>query len=555
MLLSTQKVTFDDLREECEKNLDFPYGKRTLASYVKRYAQDRPDKVAINFYGRKLTFKELDELSDRLAAGLAAMGCRKGDRIAVFMQNCPQAYLVYLAASKLGLIKVPVDPMHREHELKHQITDSGSSLIVTHDQIYPIVRNVRDECGLKNVIVTSFHDFLPSDPELPLHPMMAPAKQTFPDTVELMDLIRQYPPDPPEVEVELGDTGWLLYTGGTTGLPKGCVHTYYNELIAGVGMGIPGFDPSIISAFPVSHISGVLMYSYISVWGGTLVMLARWDPAAILEAVQKYKLNMFVAPAVVYNSLMAYPGIKDYDLSSLRICQCTSHGGPFRKEHAAKWYEATGTYLYSWGYSGTEYFDYPLRGDILFRLEEFAYGKVWPGWRIKIVDENRREVPLGERGEIVAKTASLFKGYWNNPEKTGQVLVNGWFYTGDMGSLGPDGTLYFYGRKSESFKVSGYTVSPDEVAAIGLNNPDIQEIAVIPVPNPQKPEDNIPKAFVTLKPGSKATAADLIRWFENNIAIYKCPREIEIKESLPKSNKGEILKRELKEEERKRRGL
>lgn len=287
-------------------------------------------------------------------------------------------------------------------------------------------------------------------------------------------------------------------------------------------------------------------------------MLARMDPLQILEAIDRYKPTILLAPLLIFQVIMEfYPELtktKRYDLSSLTFCLCSSHGGPWNKEHGKKWFELTGTYLYSWGYSGTEYFNYPAAGSYLNRLEELAYGKPGPGFRVRIEDfKTRGIVPEGDRGEIVAKCATLFERYWKNPQKTEETLVNGWFRSGDVGSIGKNGTLYFYGKETEAFPVSGYMVSPDEVATIGLNHSDIAEMAVIPIPNPDRPEDNVPKAFVVLHPNSFATEKELIQWFRENIAQYKCPREIEIRASLPKSVKGEILKRELIKEEREKR--
>ena len=539
-----------------------------LSGYVKKYAEN-VNRVAVNFYGRKVTYKELDESSDRLATALADLGYKKGDHIAFFLQNGPQAYIGYLAAEKLGLVRTPVDPMHKERELAYQLKDSETTLIMVQDQIYPVVKNVRDECKIEHVIVTSFHDYLPDKPEIPLHPMMKAEKQTFADTYEFLDLIKQYEPSPPKVDVELSDFGWLLYTGGTTGLPKGCIHTNYNAVASAVGGGYiyggiinPFTDievgAKIIAAFPVTHISGIITFCACLVWGMQAIMLARMDPLQILEAVDRYKATILIAPALIFNTIVQfYPELsktKKYDLSSLKLCACTSHGGPWTKELAKRWYDLTGLYLYSWGYSGTEFFDYPAGGICLNRLEEMAYGKPGPGFRVRIKDPHTHEdVPVGERGEIVAKAVTLFKGYWKNPKKTEETLVNGWFHTGDIGALGEDGTLYFYGRATYAFPVSGYQVSPDEVEAIGLTHPDIVEISVIPIPNPDRPGDNVPKAFVVLRPGSKVTEAELLQWFKDNIARYKCPREIEIGESLPKSVKGEILRRELIKRERERR--
>ncbi len=558
-----ENIKKDELRHELEESYRFPFGEKMLISkYVKKYAED-PDRTALIFYGRRITFRELDDWSDRFAAALHDLGYKNGDRMAMFLQNGPQAYIGFLAAEKLGIIRVTVDPMHKESELKHQVDDSGAVLIFVQDQMYPIVEKIRSNSIIKHVIVTSFHDFLPEQPEIPLHSMMKPEKQVFPDTFEFLDLLEQYEPRPPYVDISLYDFGWLLYTGGTTGLPKGCIHTNYNAVASAVGGGysyggiinsFKYYRPELIAAFPVTHISGLLIFCFLSVWGGCGIMLARMDPMQILEAIDRYKPSTLIAPLLIFHAIIEnYPKVsqkKHYDLTSLTSCLCSSHGGAWNKEHGKKWFDLTGTYLYSWGYSGTEYFNYPAAGAFLNRLEDMAYGKPGPGFRVRIEDlETRAVLPHGERGEIVAKCATLFEGYWNNREKTEDTLVNGWFRSGDMGSLGKDETLYFFGKATEAFPVSGYMVSPDEIATIGLNHPDIAEIAVISVPNPERQNDNVPKAFVVLHQQSSATEEELIAWFKKNISHYKCPRRIEIRTSLPKSVKGEILKRELIKQE------
>jgi len=190
-------------------DLEFLYGEKTLSEYAKIHAQETPDKTVVNFYGKEMSWRELDSMSNRLANAISDMGYKKGDRVAAFMQSCPQCYVFYLAALKLGLISVPIDPMHKELELEYALNDCGANFIMVLDQLYPLVNNVRDKCKIKDVIVTSYHDFMPDEPAFSLHPMMLAEKQTFPDTHNYHDLIEKYQPTTPDVNVSLSDDAWI----------------------------------------------------------------------------------------------------------------------------------------------------------------------------------------------------------------------------------------------------------------------------------------------------------------------------------------------------------
>ncbi len=540
------------------EHIDLIHGERPLAEYVRIHMQENPDKAVVNYYGRELSWRNLEEWSNRLASAIAEMGYRKGDRMAVFTQSCPQCYVIYLAAFKLGLVSVPIDPMHKELELEYALNDSGADFIFVLDQLYPIVQNVKEKCSVRDVVVFSFHDFMPEKPAFPLHPMMLEEKRTFPGTYEYMDLIEKGAPEAPDVSVDLLDDAWILYTGGTSGFPKGCLHTHLTTLLGGAGithlqLGADK-DDVLLTPVPHTHMYGLSTGVAASFYSGyTVIVMTRWDPAAALQAIERYKVTKFSWPMPCVASIIDHPERDNYDLTSFTTCNTVPFAIPFTRQVAEKWKEITGCRLDNFGYAlGTETFNYCACGgmgieDPFSDPGAVGVGQLAPGVQIKIVDfKTREELPVGQRGEIVVKSPSQIKYYWNKPEVNKKEIVDGWMHSGDIGALKEDGLIYYYGRNRDVIKVSGYNLAPREIEVLGLANPAIEKIVAIGIPHPKKGE--VPKAFVILKPGRQMTADELTRWFKENIAAYKVPI-IEIRETLPISNKGEVLRRVLKEEE------
>jgi len=539
------------------KGFEFPLGEALLSEYVKKHAEDMPDKVAINYYGRKVSYEELDEASDSLSAAIADMGYKKGERLGIFLQPCPQCYILYLSCMKLGMIAVPIDPMSKELELEYFLNDSGARLVATMDQTYPVVRAVMKKCNIKDVIVTSFHDYLQEEPTFPIHPMMKPPKQTFPDTHELLNLIKRYRQGPPKIDVKLSDYGYILYTGGTTGWPKGCLHTQSDLIYCALGqvelnLNKVKMDDILFSSWPLTHISGIsLSLAPTLLAGMTVIQLARWEPVAAMEAISKYGVTLIAMAIPSYYDIINHPEVNNYNLTSLRVSHTTPFAMPITNEIVEKWEQLTGCPLSDWGYASSEHMNYCGYGyGLPFpRPECSTFSRPLPEVQIKILDfETGEELPEGEKGEIVTKEPAQLKEYWNKPNETKKDIVDGWVHMHDTGYI-KDGILYFLGKASDVVKVSGYTVALKEVEMFAFKHPDIERIAVIGVPHPKK--GNALKAFVVLKPGSQATAADIEDWFKENLSVFKRP-VVEIRTDLPTSGKGDTLKRELvKEEENK----
>jgi long-chain acyl-CoA synthetase len=529
----------------------YPYGKMPIADYLKEQVKVRPNETAMNFYGREISFKEWDETADRLANALADKGYKKGDGVILYMYNCPQFCIAYIAAARLGLIIFPADAGFKQYELEYQIQDSGAKLIFAIDQNYPEVRALRGRTGIRDVIVTSFWDYLPKKLSLPLHPIMAAGKETFPDTSEFCELLRRYLPRPPKTHIEMEEIEIVLYTGGTTGLPKGCVHTHGDTLRSAVynhQMRALGFDltpcNSVLVAFPLSH-AGALSFALLPscVHGKTQVILTRYDPLAAMQAIEKYKIEHIAGTVPIYEGLLDQPALRRYDLSSVKLWECAEWMIWLSAEFAKKWKDAVGISLTKVGYGPSEVIIHGTAGtrigyEIPFKAT-FMSSAVPPdeGIDVRIVDfDSHEDLPFGRQGEIAIKSPSMCKCYWNKPKETAEAFsAEGWFFSGDVGLLDEEGYLYWYGRKRSLIRVSGFQVAAGEIEMIGRKNPDIANIAVIGIPDEKKGQ--IPKAFVQLTPGARATEADIEGWFKKHISTYKVP-QVEIRHVLPMTPKG-----------------
>jgi long-chain acyl-CoA synthetase len=545
--------------------VDYPQGQKPVFEYLRDNARAFPDRVAIIFYGKEVTYGELDRMSEQFARFLIDSGLKKGDRIALFMPSCPQYHIAHYGINKMGGAIVPCSPLFKEWELVYELRDAGAKAIVALDLLYPVAAGACNECGIEKIVVTSMHDFLPKAPTMNLIPMMNMPKVTHPNTTEFVDILSRYPSAPVEVDVGLDDIVQLQYTGGTTGLPKGAVLTHGSKLfkvsalsnIINADLAFLGHKEdnfSSLATLPTFHIAGMLgSVDTMIAQGSTQVLMAMFDPVAAMQAIDRYKLQFFQATVPMNVGIMNHPERKKYDLSSLKLCLTTSFGIQLTEEIARRWQEDTGGCVLAEGaYGLTETHTF----DTFMPLSKPKYvagcqGIPIPGQNIKIVafEDKMREVAVGEMGEITLSNPSVLKGYWNKPEETKTSLVDGWVYTGDMGKFDEDGYLYYLGRRKEMIKISGFSVFPEEVEAFLARHEAVENSAVIGVPDDKKGEAI--KAFVVLRPEfqGKVKAEDIITWAKEGISSYKVPQYIDFRDNLPMSGVGKVLRRVLLDEE------
>ena len=527
----------------------FPLGRKPLTEYLRDWAGRQPDKPAVLFYGRATTYGELDRLSDRFAAMLARLGARKGDRVAVFLPNCPQFYICFFGILKAGCVHVPVNPMFTRPELTYELNDTGARIVVAHDQLAHLVGEVRAECGVEHVIVTSFLDALPDEPEGPLPAALTTPRVAVPNSIDMMGALTQENGAPPVVDVSLDDIAALNYTGGTTGMPKGCVHTQFDMLFTGAVMGSISMSVTredvIINFWPIFWMAGEDVGIILPiVTGATCVLLARWDPAAFMFAVERNRAtisNMVVDNAV---EIMNHPDAGKYDLSSLREVLVASFVKKLNPAFREGWRKLTGTVLReaAWGMTETHSYDAFNRGwqddDRDLKQRQIFCGIPVPQTDFKIMEfDSNKIMPLGVEGELCVRTPSLLKGYWNMPDATGEGLVDGWLRTGDIGMISEIGTIHFLGRRKEMLKVKGMSVFPSEIESVLGQHVAVTGSGVIGRADGARGQ--VPIAFVTVLPERRAemTEAALEAFCRERLAVYKIP-EIRIVESLPMTAPG-----------------
>ena len=541
------------------RHIDYP--EVPLYEFLRTSAQKYPDKTALIYFNRKITYKELDVLTDKFAAALADFGVKKGDRVALFLPNTPLFVISYYGALKAGAIVTAISPLYKEREVEHQLNDSEAETIVLLDLLYPIVEKIWEKTKLRNVIVGSLRDYMPSFKaflgslfgKIPSRRVERKANVYF-----FRELVARYDANPPKVEINpKEDLAALQYTGGTTGISKGAMLTHMN-LVSNAVMCKEWLQPCegeevVLTVLPLFHIYGMTTSMNAPIlFAGTMVLLPRFDPVAVLQAIHRYRVTVFCGAPTMYAMLMACSDLKKYDLTSVRFC--ISGAAPLPPDVQKKFMEVTGGVLVE-GYGLTESSPVTHVNPLDRTMKTVKIGSIgipWPDTDAKIVDieTGEKELPPGEVGELIVKGPQVMKGYWKMPEETAAVLRDGWLYTGDVGKMDEDGYFYITDRKKDLIKYKGYSVYPRELEDVLYEHPAVKLCGVIGKPDPVAGE--IPKAFVVLKEGMTATEEELMKFVNEKVAPYKAIRELEIRKELPLSAVGKILRRVLREEELKK---
>jgi long-chain acyl-CoA synthetase len=445
--------------------------------------------------------------------------------------------------------------MFKEWELEYQLNDLGAKVLVALDHLYPVVEQVQPKTSLELVVATNYSDFLPKNPK-PTFPEKLIPKSSIPNTYDLMDILRSDLCEIPREEIDPeNDVCLIVYTSGSTGMPKGAMLTYRNsQFKTDCVARTYGYsaDDVYLCVMPIFHIAGLLFSANVPIYtGGTIVMLTRFAPEAVLEAIDRYRITSAYTVVPMNVAMMEHPMAKEVDFSSFRLNPCTSFGILLTDEISRAWRELTGALLFEIAYGLSE----THTADTLMPIEGIkfgSHGKPTFETKIRIVslEDPNVEMPVGEQGEIVVKSPGVFKGYLNKPKATQEALRNGWLFTGDIGKFDEEGYLYFLGRKKEMIKCSGYSVFPEEVERMLLRHPAIKAVAVIGVPDPVRGESV--KAFIVLKEEyrERVSAKEIIAWSRERMANYKYPRYVEFRNSLPATGTGKLLRRVLEEEER-----
>lgn len=530
---------------------------KPIHEYLKENALKYPNKTAINYYGTEIKYSDLNLYINRTAAFMQERGIKKGDTVALFMQNSPQFIIGYFAAQKLGAIAAPCNPMFKEWELEYQLNDLSAKIIIIANNLMSVFNNIKDKTSVKQVLLIDYETFLHEDviesfPEKKERDYQEDSLVTKLESVITSDRYKE--PKSSEIDVK-EDVALIMYTSGTTGEPKGAMLTYGNsEFKTNCLIETFSFkhEDIFLSVMPIFHIAGMVvgMLSPLAL-GSTIVLLSRFNPKTVLKSIEKNKVSVLYTTPPMNVDMMKEDVIKQLDFSSLRINLATSFGIQVTEDLSNQWEEHTGIPFFEWAYGMTE----AHTGNSLMNPDEIKYGthgKPTFLTDIKIVDPNdyNKELVAEEEGEIILKSPSVFKGYLNRPNATNEDLRDGWFLTGDIGKFDEEGYLLFLGRVKEMIKCSGYNVYPEEVEKMLIKHPEIESAAIIGVPDEKRGESV--KAFVVLSnPKSNITSEDIVSWSKERMSAYKYPRSIEFISEMPKTSTGKLLRRILKDENEK----
>jgi len=543
--------------QDVPKNLEYP--EVSLSDLLRKTAEKYPDKTAIVYFDKPMTYRELNSAADKFATALDALGVKKGDKVALFLANMPQFVIAYYGAIRIGAIETAISPLYREREVEHQLNDSQAETIVVLDALYPVLEKAIEKTKLKRVIVTSLKEYMPSAKailgtlfkKIPSHKVERKENIYF-----FQELLSKYPANPPKVDINpKEDLVALQYTGGTTGTSKGAMLTHMNLVSNAVACaawlrGTEG-EETFLTVLPLFHIYGMTTGMNAPIYlAGKMVMLPKFDIESTLKDTQKNRVTVFCGAPTMYSVLLAHPDMDKYDLKSVRFC--ISGSAPLPPEVQKKWMEKTGGVLVE-GYGLTESSPVTHCNPLDRSMKTVKVGSIglpWPDTDAKIMDIETGQTDLGagETGELVVKGPQIMKGYWNMPEESATVLRDGWLYTGDVGKMDKDGYFHITDRKKDLIKYKGYSVYPREIEDVLYEHPAVKLCAVVGKPDPVASE--IPKAFVVLKDGATATGEEIKRFVNEKLAPYKAIRELEFRKELPMTLVGKVLKRVLLEEER-----
>ncbi len=529
-------------------------------------ARRYPNKAAYVFFGRTLTFAELHRQAEALAGWLQAQGMQRGDRVLLFMQNCPQFVIAFYAVQRADAVVVPVNPMNRAEEFGHYIVDPQARLAITTADLAGIVTTANaalpDTQRLRRLLVTRFADALPETIEPELQPSPAilawlTAEHPLPERATRWTdaLAEQRVPTPTQAQPD--DLALLPYTSGTTGLPKGCMHTHRTLMPNTVGGGQWGFagpEAVTLGVVPFFHITGMLYGVLGPVYGGcTVVVMPRWDRELAGRLISRFQVTHWTCIPTMIIDLFGSPNYQSFDLSSLRYI---SGGGAAMPQAVAERLQREFGLTFAEGYGLTETAA-PSHGNPPERAKLQCLGIPIFGVDSRIIDpDTLKELPPGEAGEIVTHGPMVFKGYWGHPEATRAAFIEidgkPFFRTGDMGRVDEEGYFFITDRLKRMINASGFKVWPSEVELLMFKCPLVQEACIIGTKDAYRGETV--KAVVVLRAEhrGKATAEDIIAWAREHMAAYKVPRIVEFVDALPKSGSGKVMWRELQAREAQR---
>jgi long-chain acyl-CoA synthetase len=542
---------------------DVPVPDVPLTRLLDASAEKFPHRKALVFFGRSWTYGRLLNAVNRFAGALSSLGVRKGERVAVILPNCPQEVIAFYAILRLGAVVVPTNPLYTASELRHQLTDSGARVVVVFDKAHETLQEAMLGTSVEHVIVTSLKDYLPFVKRELLKLPLAKARELgaelsteIPEDARVLwfdDLLKEGPDRPEQARLDpYHDLAVLQYTGGTTGRPKGAMLTHRN-LVANAYQTV-AWDPAIrpghdvtLAVVPLFHVFGLTFcLTCTTLMGGTIVLIPKYDLDLVLDAVRKHKPTLFPGVPPIYQQLAAAPESKKAGVGDIRTC--VSGAMKLARTTVDAFKIGTGGHLVQ-GYGMTEASPVIMANPLDGNARHVSVGIPIPATEARIVDENdpRRVLPIGYPGELIVRGPQVFLGYWNQPVETAETLSrDGWFRTGDIGVMSPDGFFTLIDRKRDVVIVDGFNVYPSEIESVLNSHPAVSEAAVVGIPDSAHGE--VVAAYIIPQEAQRPSPAELTAHCVQHLADYKVPTFIEMRPELPRNMLGKVLRRVLREE-------
>ena len=522
-----------------------------------------PDNTAVVYLGERFSYAKLKDLTERFASSLNNLGVGKGDRVMIYIQNCIQWIIAFLGIQRIGAVAVPVAPIYTSYEIEYMVNDSGAETIICQDTNFGYVKEILSKTCLKRVIVTNLVDLLPVWKRVvgALFDKIPHGKVEMDEGVYSFKDMLKSPPTCPEVELDpWKDLSYILYTGGTTGFPKGVpgnhigMTSYVNDVTEDVaGDYLKEGEDVYIAVNPLFHIMALGLFMSIGLnKGNTTLLMPVPQIDAILRTIQRYKVRWFLGVPALYRMILENDRLERYDLSSLRYCYCG--GDVLPVEVFNRWKELFGISIYQ-VYGSTE------AGHITYGMldkepELMSVGVPLKSRQCIVADPDTLElVPTGETGELLVTSDYIIKSYWKKEDETARsyVEIDGKVYyrMGDYVRQDENGEIYYIERSADIIKYKGYRVSASEIEAVLQDHQTVIGACVVGVPDPKVGERI--KAIVVLKEDARGVGgSELTKWCRERLAPYKIPQYIEFRDMLPKSKVGKLLRREIRDEERRR---
>jgi long-chain acyl-CoA synthetase len=518
-----------------------------------RAVRERPGDPAFLYFDTAIGVREAAEWAHALAAALRGeLGLAPGDRVAVMLQNVPQLPIAIHAVWRCGAVVSTVNPMNKERELRHQLTDSGARLVVCLESLHPVVEAAREGTAVEHVVTVSELDMLDEAPAA----LAGHERFECPGAIPFARLLETPPGDAPAVEVELDSPALLTYTSGTTGVPKGAINTHRavvhnaEAMTAWGGLG-PG-DVTVAMA-PLFHITGLVCHVATARASMTpLLLLYRFEPGEILRLIERWRGSFVIGPLTAFVAMLDHPSFGERDLSSLT--KVASGGAPVHAAVVERWERLTGAYMHNtYGLTETAAPSHMVprgrRSPVDPESGALSIGLPIADTDSRVVRvEDGAEAEPGEQGEILTRGPGVSPGYWERPQESAEAIEDGWLHTGDVGKRDADGWFYLVDRIKDMINVSGYKVWPREVEDVLYQHPAVAEAAVVGAPDDYRGETTV--AYVALRDGAEPSGEELIEHCRGLLAVYKAPRRVVFVEEIPKTLTGKALRRELRERER-----